>query len=437
VIPVEYEETCPYIYNNFIYKIQLSQPLTPTTFSGGEQRAGTSVPPDLGSGASNTVILRLSNPHAEGLNNAHRVENELASQHLFRQQLSAHHPGLAHLIPAVYAWQPSRYSDLRDETGFGWTICEFMPGVNLNAQFDEMDLPEKLAVVEQVADILAALQRTIPPTLLATGHLGGLTFDGSGQVVGGQTSILPPGPWENYAEMWLSRLLQQVHEAERSSALKGWQEVDGVRARIDSSITADTVARLVQGVDTTQRTLVHGDFCKSASYPSAGGVANQATNVTAMGNMLFDTSTKKVTALLDFDFSWVSHPAHEFITGLWDVGGGLQLGDEKLQEAVFSGRFDGLEDDGEAPSADSRTTWEVAKAWDSALAARDAIRPSKIQGIRQVQKLMTLEGALCPHQLSSVVRIERLRKESPEKLAEAVKRAADRLMTLLDDIAPR
>src|SRR4051812_5929580 len=111
--------------------------------------------------------------------------------------------------------------------------------------------------------------------------------------------------------------------------------------------------------------------------------------------MLFDTATKRVTAVLDFDFSWVTHPAHEFITGLWDMGGGMQLGDEKLQAAVLSGRFGDL-DDGEAPSSDVGTTWEVARAWDNALATRDAIRPSSIQGIHQVQKLMKLEDALCP-----------------------------------------
>ncbi|RYP52561.1 hypothetical protein DL768_002294 [Monosporascus sp. mg162] len=285
---------------------------------------------------------------------------EVASQHLFRQQLSANHPELARLAPAIYAWQPGRYPDVHDETGFGWTICEFMPGVNLDAQFAEMSLPEKLAVVEQVADILAGLQRTALPELLATGHLGGLTFDGSEQVVGGQTSILPPGPWENYVDMWLLRLRRQLHNAGQSSALKGWQEAAGVRAHIDSLINADT-------------------------------------------------ATKK------------------------DISGGIHIADEKLQAAVLSGRFGDL-DDGEAPSPDARTTWEAAKAWDGALATRDAVRPLSIQSIRQVHKLMTLEDGLCPSQLGSEVRIERLRRQSPEKLAEAVKAAADRLMTLLDGI---
>ncbi|RYP71838.1 hypothetical protein DL771_004550 [Monosporascus sp. 5C6A] len=234
-----------------------------------------------------------------------------------------------------------------------------------------MSLPVKLAVVEQVADILAGLQWIALPEFLATGHLGGLTFDGSGQVVGGQTSIPPPGPWENYVDMWLLRLRRQLHNAGQSPALKGWQEAAGVRAHIDSLINADTVGRLVQGVDATQ----------------------------PMNNMLF---------------------RH-----------GYQEADEKLQAAVLSGRFGDL-DDGEAPSPDARTTWEAAKAWDGALATRDAVRPSSIQSIRQVHKLMTLEDALCPSQLGSEVRIER--RQSPEKLAEAVKAAADRLMTLLDGI---
>lgn len=261
MIPVEYDETCPYIYNNFIYKIQLSQSVTARTFRAEQQRPGTSVP--LGLCASDTVILRLSNPRAKGLNNVHRVENEVAAQHLFRQQLSAHRPDLVNLLPSIYAWQPSRYPEVCDETGFGWTICQFMPGVNLDAQFAEMGLPEKLAVVERVADIFTALQRTALPGGLAAGHLGGLTFDGTGQVVGGQMSILPPGPWENYADMWLSRLHQQVHDAEQSSALKGWQE-PGVRARIDSLMNANTVGKLLEGVDATQRVLVHGDLSKSA-----------------------------------------------------------------------------------------------------------------------------------------------------------------------------
>jgi hypothetical protein len=70
--------------------------------------------------------------------------------------------------------------------------------------------------------------------------------------------------------------------------------------------------------------------------------------------MLFDTAAK-VTALLDLDFSWVTHPAHEFITGLGDISGCMHLADEKVQATVLSGRFGDL-DDGEAPSLDAGST---------------------------------------------------------------------------------
>jgi hypothetical protein len=257
---VEYEETCPYPYNNFIYKVLLSSPVGPSTFAGGNSRPGTSAP--LESRASNIVIIRLSNPRARGLNNAHRVENEIAAQHLFGQQLAACNPEWLHLVPAVYAWAPCRYPEVSDEGGFGWTICEFMLGANLDTQFTEMDLSEKMAVIDQFADIFAALRQTPLPAGLAKGHLGGLTFDDAGQVVGGQMSMLPAGPWESYTDMWVSRLQQQIHDADSSSALKGWKE-GGVRDRIDKLITAITVDKLVEPIDTAQRSLVHGDLSQS------------------------------------------------------------------------------------------------------------------------------------------------------------------------------
>lgn len=207
-----------------------------------------------------TIIIRLSNPRANGLNNAHRVENEVAAQSLFRQHLHDNHSQLEAIIPAIYAWEPYRPSAIPEEAGFGWTMCEYMPGTNLDEQFAGMELPEKFAVVEQVAKILAAVQNTtLPPQL--RGHLGGLTFDGQGRIVGGQMSILPGGPWRDYTDLWVSRFHQQLHDADKSSALAGWEE-GGVRGRIDRLVHADKVAKLLEAVDTTWTTLIHGDFSK-------------------------------------------------------------------------------------------------------------------------------------------------------------------------------
>lgn len=231
--------------------------LSSTTFNVVTPRPGTSPP---GVSGISTIIIRLSNPRANGLNNAHRVENEVAAQSLFRQHIHDNHSQLEAIIPAIYAWEPYRPSTIPEEAGFGWTMCEYMPGTNLDEPFAGMGLPEKLAVVEQVAEVLAAVQNTtLPPQL--KGHLGGLTFDDQGEIVSGQMSILPGGPWRNYVDLWVSRFRQQLQDADKSSALVGWKE-GGLRDRIDRLVHVDKVAELLEAVNTTRTTLIHGDFSK-------------------------------------------------------------------------------------------------------------------------------------------------------------------------------
>ncbi|KAH6643261.1 hypothetical protein BKA67DRAFT_131810 [Truncatella angustata] len=408
VTPVEYVEHIPFQYNNYIYKVELSQPATTANFANKTQRPGTSVPPESG---VSVLILRLSNPRAEDLNNANRVENEVAAQSLFRQQLSASYPALTHLLPAVYAWEPCRWPLVPDEAGFAWTMNEFMPGANLDEQFREMQLAEKLAVVEQVADIFAALQNTPLPSSLKT-HIGGLTFDGAtAQVVGAQMPLTPAGPWDKYEEMWVSQLQKQLDDADGSWALKGWKEA-GLRDRIDKLLDAARIAHLLEGVDLSQRVLVHADL--------------------TMNNMLFDKESKRVTALLDFDFSRVTHPVHEYFTGLWDLGGGwVHSNDEKLHRAVVTGNFEARD---EATSPEDKVVWEVAKAWNSALNARGVLRPSQIGGIEKLERLRQFEEALAPFHLSSTVRLERQKRKTPQETDELIKEATDRLESLLVEL---
>ena len=155
------------------------------------------------------------------------------------------------------------------------------------------------------------------------------------------------------------------------------------------------------------------------------------TLLIALNNFLFDKTTGRVTALLDFDFSWISHPPHEFFTGLWDIGGGLRSDDLKIISAVVSGKFDDLD---ASLSAEDKVKWQVAKAWDAALAARGVTRPSSMSGIGRLRQLMELEDALCPSRLGNECAIDRLKRQSPEKLVETIKAATDRLTALLDDL---
>jgi hypothetical protein len=80
-----------------------------------------------------------------------------------------------------------------------------------------------------------------------------------------------------------------------------------------------------------------------------------------MNNVLYDTAGRRITAVLDFDWSCVTHPAEEFLSGLWDVGGGVHERVGKLQPMVLSGDF------GAGPDADSSVdeagAWAVVRMW--------------------------------------------------------------------------
>lgn len=147
--------------------------------------------------------------------------------------------------------------------------------------------------------------------------------------------------------------------------------------------------------------------------------------------MLFDKTTKRVTALLDFDFAGITHPVHEFFTGLWDIGGATHNDIEQIRFATITGIF---EEADERLSAEDKDKWEIAKAWNSALAAQGTIRPSTIQGIEKLDKLRQLEEVLCPHHLGSSVMVERMRRKTPEKEQEIVQAAADKVVAFLEDL---
>lgn len=246
--PLAYVEHCPFHFNNFIYKVVLDSPVLPTSFRKGQP--GTSAPPP---GGVSTLAIRLSNPRAEGLNNANRVENEVASLYLARQSLER--SGVAPVVPAVYAWSPSKYHDVPHEGGFGWIVTEFKQGSDLDAEFPNLSLEERVSVLGQIADVFGALQRTqIPEGATA---FGALTFL-DGKIVSGQMPLLKGGPWGTYSALWVAKLQAQLEDSENSALLEGWR-AGGIRDRLDRFL-ADGVDKLLEEVDVKQRVLVHGDL---------------------------------------------------------------------------------------------------------------------------------------------------------------------------------
>ncbi|KAL1859654.1 hypothetical protein Daus18300_009519 [Diaporthe australafricana] len=418
ITPVEYDERSPFHYNNFLYKLDLAAPATAANFP---PKPCTTAPPAEG---ITTLILKLSNAKAEGLNNTNRVENDVITSLLIRESLSRRASDLAAIVPAVYAWEAfTDPSPDADEAAAGWTLMEHRPGSNLDAQFAALGQQERHAVVAQVATILAAVQSAqLPPGV--TGH-GGMTFDGSSSstIVTGERPLLPGGPWTSYAEMWAARLrFQLAGDAEQSPVLRGWHRNGALRTKLDAFISGPAVIEeLLQrgGVATDQRVLTHGDF--------------------TMNNMLYDPETHSVSALIDFDWAVVTHPAHEFFSGLHDLQGGTHpaAGGPALQAAVLSGDFDDNDNtDTAGTTADDEerasSAWALARAWDAALREAGGLRPSSLAGITTLESLRALEDLIAPFALCSSVMVA---GTPADKLEVAAAETEAKLEALLDSLA--
>jgi len=72
--------------------------------------------------------------------------------------------------------------------------------------------------------------------------------------------------------------------------------------------------------------------------------------------MLFDKDTKGITAILDYNWSYVSHPFDEFMFHLNDISCNITQEDNDLNTAIISGDF----------TSPANLNEESAKKWDIA-----------------------------------------------------------------------
>jgi len=120
--------------------------------------------------------------------------------------------------------------------------------------------------------------------------------------------------------------------------------------------------------------------------------------------MLFDKDTKKLTGVLDFDWSSVAHPFDEFGSALSDIGCNASP-DNPIGAAILSGDFTtqpaGLDEE-------STGKWEVARAWNTAMKKRGVVTPSNIQGVDGILDLRRFRALLSPYQISSEIMLKRI-----------------------------
>lgn len=109
--------------------------------------------------------------------------------------------------------------------------------------------------------------------------------------------------------------------------------------------------------------------------------------------MLFDKGTKKITAVLDFDWSCISNPFEEFLSLLSDISCNVTLGDNKATAAILSGDFS------TPPDNEAAEIWEMAKAWYTAISNSGVVPPCEMNGVEQIRDMLRLQALLYPSKI--------------------------------------
>lgn len=141
----------------------------------------------------------------------------------------------------------------------------------------------------------------------------------------------------------------------------------------------------------------------------------------ATDNLLYNPSTGRITALLDYDFACINHLAHEFFSSFATNGGQLSGWSPDSEAAEFrqsklTGRF---------PSplpVSSDVDWELAQAWEEQLCKANVKRPSTIRGVEKIADVEKLLSLLLPWRLTNE---DALRRNPNEEKRKALKRASE------------
>lgn len=247
---VEYDMHSKHPHNNYIYLVTLESPLstaiTVRTPYSNEAQTGT-VPVPM---HTKSLIFKLSNSDPRtGMNNANRVENEVAFMTLAQQALLG--SKYSHIIPDVYAW-------VSVATCQGFTAQEYMPGIMPDKVFKDLGLEGKSVVLAQMADILALLQKyPVPQTI---DNFGGLKFDENGKIVSAQMTIYKGEPSATYQDFIRSIFDVKLQETDENPVMQGWRD-KGIRKRLDTFIDS-RLGDILKDHRHPTKVLVHSDFCE-------------------------------------------------------------------------------------------------------------------------------------------------------------------------------
>ena len=151
--------------------------------------------------------------------------------------------------------------------------------------------------------------------------------------------------------------------------------------------------------------------------------------------MLYDPATDSLTALLDFDFASITHPAYEFFRSFGTTGGQFSgwSGNKTPRElalwtAKLTGQFESTLTSLVARNDDDgiEMDWELARMWEDELRRQNVKRPSTIQGIDMIAEVHELLEYLLPWKLTNG---DFLRMNCEEDQIRALRRTSERHLT--------
>ncbi|KAJ5593541.1 hypothetical protein N7537_010445 [Penicillium hordei] len=395
VDPVAYDHECPFKYNNFVYYVSLPSPLIKDNFTCQSQTSCVAIP----SGCSE-LILRLANPDAEGLQQAsNRIENEVAIMTLAARALDpSFNP---HVVPRIYGWRGSMSKEGKRQQG--WILQEYMPGTPLDENLDNMSLKGKRNILGQIAKLLKGLQDFALPDSIT--DFGGLTFDNEGDLISAPMTNCNIGPWPTYEASFKAQLEHALKKSDENPYIQGWRP-NGVRARLEAFIEREVSTAFEQLEARDQKVITHADFSKyMASLVSKSRKHTYTLFLTAPSNLLFDASSGRITALIDYELSCITHPSYEFFRSFDGFGGRIRgcsviegRKEMSLDEAMLHGFPDPLPD---CKDGDEFEEWELAKAWEDELERTGCKRPIMMPGIDKVANVYALLRSILPWRVTN------------------------------------
>ncbi|KAL4965607.1 uncharacterized protein BDV14DRAFT_199703 [Aspergillus stella-maris] len=205
---------------------------------------------------------------------------------------------------------------------------------------------------------------------------GGVTFDGKGHVVSTAMMSVGAGPWSSFEDSFKSRLAVALQKADANSHIQGWRAND-IRERLDTFLERGLPAQFESLSSNEEMTIIHADF--------------------SLSSLLYDPTTRRIIALLDYDFACILHLSYEFLRSFDGAGGQFRgwSGNEDTEElALREAELHGF------PSPLPESTEDEIQ-WEDALEEARVKRPRAITGIDKAADVDAILRMILPWRLNN------------------------------------